>query len=295
MSDSDLHFGPAETQAADVLIHSALREDLGGETDVTSTALIPADDAGSVQIVARQTGVVCGVPVGRRVLEQVEPDARWETHLDDSQHLAPGSVVATLSGPVRSLLTAERTILNFMTHLSGVASLTARFVEAIAGTRAVLLDTRKTIPGWRVLHKYAVRCGGGSNHRMGLWDAVLIKDNHLAALREEGVSALADVVRLARQRVGNSLPVIIEVDTLDQLRDTLGGSPDIVLLDNMSPETLREAVAIRDATAPAVQLEASGGVTLDSVADIAAAGIDRISIGAITHSAPALDLGFDWK
>ena len=294
-----LEFGPAETVAAALLIEVALNEDLGDKTDITSTTLIPADLNGSVQIVSRQPGRLSGVPIGQHILEQVDPNATWTTHVDDGQTLESGTVIATLTGSVRSLLTAERTILNFMTHLSGVASLTQQFVEKVAGTTARILDTRKTLPGWRLLQKYAVRCGGGTNHRMGLWDAVLIKDNHIAALADDERSCLADVVTLARQQVPEGTEIVIEVDTLDQLTDALAGLPNVVLLDNMDFAALREAVKLRDDAAPAgesgVLLEASGGVNLDTVARIAQTGVDRISIGALTHSAPSLDLGFDWR
>jgi nicotinate-nucleotide pyrophosphorylase (carboxylating) len=289
-----IQWGEEEQQAADLLISAALDEDLGEGCDITSKVLIPPDHEGRVQIVARQPGRLCGEIIGRQVLQRVDPAADWSTHLNDGDSLKPGSVIATLSGRVRSLLTAERTILNFMTHLSGVASLTQQYVDAVAGAKAVILDTRKTLPGWRSLQKYAVRCGSGTNHRFGLWDAVLIKDNHLAALAEEGVTSLDEVVRVARQRAPAGVPVTIEVDTLPQLQTALRGAPDVVLLDNMDTDQLRQAVVIRDKAAPNVLLEASGGVNLQTVAGIAAAGVDRISIGALTHSAPALDLGFDW-
>ena len=183
-------------------------------------------------------------------------------------------------------------MLNFMTHLSGIATLTKTFVDCVKGTRARILDTRKTLPGWRLLQKYAVRCGGGLNHRMGLYDGVLIKDNHLAAWTES--ASIAEAVRSARSLSPAGISIEVEVDTLPQLRDALQGSPDIVLLDNMTVETLSEAVAIRDRVAPNVQLEASGGVNLGTVTAIAQTGVERISVGALTHSAPALDLGFDW-
>ena len=294
MSDATAGFGAGEQATAKALVAAAIEEDLSGQQDATSRALIPESARSRVQIVARQSGVLCGVPIGRMVLEQIDPQAEWTTVLDDGQVLAPEAVVAVLEGPVRSLLTAERTILNFMTHLSGVASLTRRFVEAVEASLADVLDTRKTLPGWRRLQKYAVRCGGGTNHRMGLWDAVLIKDNHLAALAESHGQSLADVVRTARENAPQSTPVEIEVDTLEQLVDALAGRPDVVLLDNMSCETMRQAAALRDHEAPEVRLEASGGVTLDSVAEIAKTGVERISVGALTHSAPALDLAFDW-
>jgi nicotinate-nucleotide pyrophosphorylase (carboxylating) len=202
--------------------------------------------------------------------------------------------VATVTGPLDKLLIGERTMLNFLTHLSGIATLTRRFVDAVAGTKAQILDTRKTLPGYRVLEKYAVRCGGGTNHRMGLYDGVLIKDNHLAAWTKS--ESIADAIRTARRK-SPGVSIEVEVDTLEQLREALKGQPEIVLLDNMTPARLREAVAIRDALngQPQVLLEASGGVALETVREIALTGVERISIGALTHSAPALDLAFDWS
>jgi nicotinate-nucleotide pyrophosphorylase (carboxylating) len=215
--------------------------------------------------------------------------------MSDGERVERGSVAAVLSGATRSRLIGERTLLNFLTHLSGVATLTRSFVDLTRGTRAKILDTRKTLPGWRALEKYAVRCGGGVNHRMGLYDGVLIKDNHLAAwVGLENRPTLGEAVERARRVSPKEAPIEVEVDSLEQLRAVLSAGPDIVLLDNMSPAMMREALAIRDATAPAVLLEASGGVTLETVSAIAATGVDRISIGALTHSAAALDLAFDW-
>ncbi len=301
-SESPCQFGPVEVAAAAALIELALAEDLGEQGDITSQALLPAEATGRVQIVAREAGIVSGLPVGELVLEKVDASCDWASHCDDGCPVEAGTVVAVLSGPVRSLLAAERTVLNFLTHLSGVATLTRRYVDAVAGTAAVILDTRKTLPGWRMLEKYAVRCGGGTNHRIGLWDAVLIKDNHLAAVAAQEQRSLADVIRMARDRVPAGVIVEIEVDSLAQLADALsgprggsrGGAPDIVLLDNMPPALLREAVALRNREAPDVLLEASGGVDLTTVAEIARSGVDRISVGRLTHSAPALDLAFDW-
>jgi len=286
----------AERCAAGELIRLALREDLGPAGDVTTQALISEQARGTVQIVARESGVLAGLPVAQQVFETVDPQVAFVCRLTDGAQLARGSVVAELTGSVRSLLTGERTALNFLTHLSGVASLTRRFVEAAAGTRAGIFDTRKTLPGWRVLEKYAVRVGGGRNHRIGLFDMVLIKDNHLAGLKASDPGAtIAGAVRAARERTGGSIPIEVEVDSLDQLRDALQGKPEMVLLDNMSCDLLQQAVAIRDAQAPGVELEASGGVSLATVADIARTGVERISAGALTHSAVALDLAFDWK
>ncbi len=192
-------------------------------------------------------------------------------------------------------MTAERTVLNFLMHLSGVATRTRRFVDAVAGTKAVIVDTRKTLPGWRLLEKYAVRAGGGTNLRIGLFDGCLIKDNHLAAWQEEHPQdSIAGAIAAARTAIPAGIAIEIEVDTLKQLREALTAQPDIVLLDNMDAKTIAQAVEIRDHQAPHVLLEASGGVTLETVRSIAAAGVDRISVGTITHSAPALDIAFDW-
>jgi nicotinate-nucleotide pyrophosphorylase (carboxylating) len=205
-------------------------------------------------------------------------------------HAGPMAIV---SGPVRQILSFERTALNFLQHLSGIATLTARFVDAVFGTKAAILDTRKTLPGWRLLEKYAVRCGGGQNHRVGLYDAVLIKDNHLAYLAHKG-DPIGHAVASVRAQAPPGTVVEVEVDRLDQLDRALACGPDIILVDNFDARTLREAVARRDAIAPAIQLEASGGVTLETVRALAEAGVDRISVGALTHSAPALDLGLDF-
>lgn len=286
-----LQFGPAEEAAARPLISLALAEDLGEAGDLTCQALIEPEERARVDVVARRRGVLCGSPVAERVFAQLDPEVTWHTYVRDGCVVEPGVVVASALGPLRSLLSGERTALNFLTHLSGIATLTRQFVEAVVRTDAFILDTRKTHPGWRVLEKYAVRCGGGTNHRMGLYDGILIKDNHLAAWAGHG--SVAEAVRAARQ-ASPHVPVEVEVDTLEQLADALQGGPDIVLLDNMNSDMMREAVRLRDDRAPSVRLEASGGITLGNVAEIARTGVDRISIGALTHSAPALDLAFDW-
>lgn len=284
----------AELTSARTIVRTALHEDLQEIGDLTSQALISAAEMGTVRICARQPGVLSGLPFAQLVFEELGEQISWQAHCPDGTALTPGSCVASLSGPVRTLLTGERTVLNLLTMLSGTASLTAQYVAAVAGTKARILDTRKTLPGLRLLQKYAVRCGGGTNHRMGLYDAILIKDNHLAAWQAEAGRTLAGAVRQARSQVAAKVSVTIEVDTLEQLADALQGGPDIVLLDNMSLDELRAAVAIRDNVAPEVLLEASGGVNLQTVGAIARTGVDRISVGALTHSAPALDLGFDW-
>jgi nicotinate-nucleotide pyrophosphorylase (carboxylating) len=215
----------------------------------------------------------------------------YEPLVHDGVTLTPGPRIATVEGPMASILVGERTALNFLQHLSGIATQTRRYVDAIAGLPCRILDTRKTTPGWRLLEKYAVRCGGGHNHRLGLYDGILIKDNHLAALGGElsRVPAL-----LAAQRAGDSIPVEIEVETLNQLDEALAYGPDIILLDNMTLDQLREAVGRRNGVAPNVLLEASGGVNLTTVRAIAETGVDRISVGALTHSAPALDIALDY-
>jgi nicotinate-nucleotide pyrophosphorylase (carboxylating) len=282
---------PAETVAADTLIRLALAEDLGDTGDCTSRATIPESTRSRAAFVARVVGVVAGLPVAERVCRAVSAELTFTPVVPDGTPTQRGTVLATVAGPLRAVLAAERTALNFLQRLSGVASLTRKFVEAAAGFRARVLDTRKTTPGWRLLEKYAVRAGGGTNHRVGLYDGVLIKDNHLAGIGGD----VRRAVEAARQYPGNAgLPVEVEVDTLDQLEHALAVKADIVLLDNMSSEQLRAAVARRDAIAPDVQLEASGGVTLATIRDIAATGVDRISVGALTHSAPALDIGLDY-
>jgi nicotinate-nucleotide pyrophosphorylase (carboxylating) len=288
-------FADAELRNARELILDALAEDLAARGDLTTSAVIPAEAVGSVSIVARREGVLSGLPIVPLVFAEIDPQVCVEVRIADGERVERGAIIAVVTGPTRSLLIGERTALNFCTHLSGVASLTRLFVDRTVGTCAKIFDTRKTLPGWRALQKYAVRCGGGMNHRLGLYDGVLIKDNHLAAwIGLENRPSLSDAVRRAQAVSPPDAKIEVEVDALDQLRDVLQAKPDIVLLDNMSPSMMREAVALRDRDAPGVLLEASGGVTLETVSDIAATGVERISVGALTHSAPALDLAFDW-
>ncbi len=284
-----------ERASAERLIDLAMAEDLGNLGDVTSLAVLPPDLVGSARFVARSEGVLSGLPVVQALFRRAGTDLSWTPFLTDGHPLAPGSVVGRVEGPMRSLLSLERTALNFLQRLSGIASLTARFVEAVSGTKAVILDTRKTTPGWRSLEKYAVRCGGGRNHRIGLFDAVLIKDNHLAALAEEGPDPIGRAIAAARALEPRPAFVEVEVDSLDQLDRALECGPDIILVDNLGPEALAQAVRRRDSRAPGVLLEASGGVRLETVAALARSGVDRISVGALTHSAPALDLGLDFE
>jgi nicotinate-nucleotide pyrophosphorylase (carboxylating) len=285
-------FTASEAAACRRLVEWALEEDLGTDGDLTSLAVLPADLQGRAVFVPRTAGVLAGLPAVEMVLAAVDARLQWQPYLHDGDALAPGGRIAAVSGPMRSLLSAERTSLNFLQRLSGVATQTRRYVDAVAGLPCCILDTRKTTPGWRLLEKYAVRCGGGTNHRMGLSDGVLIKDNHLAALGP-GTERVAEAVRRARDKYGNRVPLEVEVDSLEQLDAALRAHPDVVLLDNMGPAELREAVRRRSGTTPDVLLEASGGVTLGTVRDIAATGVDRISVGALTHSAPALDIGLD--
>ena len=272
------------------LVRLALEEDLAGGRDITTEATVPAGAAGAAQIVARTAGVVAGVPALLAAVEEFGHGLRCTAEAEDGQTCAVGRVVATLGGNTADILTAERTLLNLLGRLMGVATLTRQYVDAVAGTTARIYDTRKTTPGWRLLEKYAVRCGGGCNHRTGLFDAVLIKDNHLA----QGELPAAALRKARNLAAAKGLPIEIEVDTLAQLRDVLPENPDIVLLDNMTPELLSEAVALRDRHAPGVVLEASGGVNFETVRRIAETGVDRISVGGLTHSAVSLDVGLDW-
>ena len=266
-------------------VSAALLEDLGRAGDITSAATIPAGAVAEAVIVARREGVLAGLPLARAAFRLMDPDLAFEAVAEDGARLAAGAAVARISGPARPLLSAERVALNFLGHLSGVASATARFADAIAHTRARITCTRKTTPGLRAFEKYAVKCGGGSNHRYGLDDAILIKDNHIAVC-----GSVAEAIRRAKAFAGHLVRVEVEVDALDQLREALSEKPDVVLLDNMAPATLREAVEI---TAGRAVLEASGRITLETAAGIAEAGVDFLSSGWITHSAPVLDLGLD--
>jgi nicotinate-nucleotide pyrophosphorylase (carboxylating) len=284
-------FSAAETAACHALIQLALAEDLGTAGDLTAQATIPAATQARSAFVARKSGVIAGLAAVQLVATAVDPGLRFKALVADGSPVEAGTGLATLEGSLRSILAAERTALNFVQHLSGIASLTRQYVDAVRGTNAKILDTRKTLPGWRLLEKYAVRMGGGVNHRMGLYDGILIKDNHLHGLGGD----LRRAVELARsQAFSRQLPVEVEVETLEQLEVALAVRADIVLLDNMTCDQLRLAVQRRNTVAPNVLLEASGGVNLTTVQSIAATGVDRISIGALTHSAPALDIALDY-
>lgn len=270
----------------DPIVRLALSEDLGRAGDLTTDATIAAGAQMSVVIAARQPGVIAGLDVAAHALSLIDPTVRLEIHKGDGAAVKPGDIVAELNGSARSILTAERTMLNFIGRLSAVATMTRAYVEKVAHTDATIVCTRKTTPGHRALEKRAVRCGGGTAHRYGLDDAVLIKDNHIAAC--DGSVALA--LERAKAYAGHLRMIEIEVDTLDQFEEALKHGPHAVLLDNMSPETLRRAVEMNQGR---VTLEASGGVNLDTVASIAETGVDFISVGALTHSAPNLDVGMD--
>ena len=285
------------------LVRLAVREDLHRAQDLTTVSLVPHDAIGRAAVVVREAGRIAGLRAAEVVLDEMESGVAWQAIVDDAAAVDAGTMVATMDGPTRSLLTCERIVLNVIGRLSGIASLTAKFVKQVEGTGAGIYDTRKTTPGWRLLEKYAVRCGGGRNHRTGLYDAILIKDNHLAQGADGGAVLLpAEAVVQARRflqemgptAVDPDMIVEVEVDTLEQLENVLTVGPDVVLLDNMSLADLREAVALRGRMAPTVQLEASGGVALETVQGIAETGVDRISVGALTHSAVALDVGLDW-
>jgi nicotinate-nucleotide pyrophosphorylase (carboxylating) len=299
MSVPNHSFGILERQNLEFLVARALEEDLGLDGDITSRATIPPDASGAAFLVARSPGVLAGLPAVELLAGRFELQGGWQPHLADGDRLECGSRIGQLAGRVQDLLAIERTALNFLQRLSGIATLTARYVAAVRGTRAAIFDTRKTTPGWRFLEKYAVRCGGGVNHRLGLYDAVLIKDNHLAwigeTIRAAGRDPIAVAISFAREFTPPGTTVEIEVDSLEQFDLAIECSPDIILIDNLGPDHVREAVRRRDAAAPQVALEASGGVNLSSVKALAETGVDRISIGALTHSAPALDLALDYQ
>lgn len=267
------------------IVRAALAEDLGRAGDITSQACIPAEARLRARFVARAGGVVAGLACARLALTMMDPAARFEPALGDGEAVQPGGVVARVEADARALLGAERVALNLLGRLCGIATLTAAYVAQTAGTKARIADTRKTTPGLRALEKYAVRCGGGVNHRFGLDDAVLIKDNHVAAC-----GGVGEALRRARGAVGHTVRIEVEIDHLDQLEEALVERPDIVMLDNFSLADLETAVRI---AAGRALLEASGGVDLTTVKAIARTGVDIISVGALTHSAPVLDIGLD--
>lgn len=274
---------PLSSQDIKTLIDTAFAEDIG-PGDVTANSVIPASATLSASMNAREDMVVSGLPLLAPIFHRLSENITIEQMVIDGDYIASGTAIARIDGPARALLSAERTALNLLQHLSGIATLTRQYVDAIAGTKAVLLDTRKTIPGLRKLAKYAAACGGAQNHRMGLYDAVMIKDNHLAV-----AGSVSIAVQTAKAAGQNQIQV--ECDTFSQVRDALDAGATSLLLDNMSLQDLREAVAMVDGRIPC---EASGGVTLETIRDIAETGVDFISVGRLTQSAPAIDIGLDY-
>jgi nicotinate-nucleotide pyrophosphorylase (carboxylating) len=313
-------FTDQETAACQRLVDWAWKEDLGDGSDITTQLVIPPKLPGRAVFVARADGVVAGLPATALALATAHtPLLQFQPVVEDGTRVAPGQRLATITGLMEFILTGERIALNFLQHMSGIATLTRRYVDAIAGLPCKILDTRKTTPGWRLLEKYAVRCGGGLNHRMGLCDGILVKDNHLAALGTDKAAFVELSKRILSFRGERNAPLEIEIDSLEQLDWAFVISPDIILLDNMTPEQMREAVRRRDKACSSAHVEglagmvlrtetgefvarlgrpdfeASGGVTLENVRAIADTGVDRISVGALTHSAPALDIGLDYE
>ena len=278
---------PAEIER---VVRQAIEEDLGWG-DVTTDSLIDPALRATGAIIAREPGVLAGREVAARVFTLIDSSVEVTPHKADGESLAKGDRVLTVSGPAASLLRGERTALNFLQRLSGVATQTRRYVDRLEGLPAKVIDTRKTTPGLRSLEKYAVRCGGGHNHRHGLGDGVLIKDNHLVALGLAGLG-IADAVRRARAGIPHTIKIEVEADTLDQVKEALEAGSDLILLDNMTPEELRTAVQMADGRAV---LEASGGITLETIREVAETGVDLISVGALTHSVRALDLSLDFE
>lgn len=266
-------------------VAAALAEDLGTIGDITTNAVIDESWTAAGVIAARETGIVAGLAVAQEAFRQIDPQLTFTSLVTDGSNVEQGTVAARLDGNARAILTAERIALNFLGRMSGVATLTKRYVDSIDGTGATIVDTRKTTPGLRAFEKYAVRCGGGANHRIGLFDAVLIKDNHIAI-----AGGVGQAIAAARANAGHMVKIEVEVDTLDQLDEALTHNIDAVLLDNMKPEQLNDAVA---RCGDRVITEASGGINLDTVRAIAESGVKLISVGALTHSAPVLDFGLD--
>lgn len=296
---------------AEKLIKLALAEDIGFSNlakgvDCTTQSIVPKEAMASAAFVSREYGVVCGLKIAQIAIDNHAPDLELEMVLNDGDAVKPKETIAILKGPAHQILVMERTCLNFMCRLSGISTLTSKFVKEVEGTNAKVLDTRKTTPGWRRLEKYAVQCGGGANHRMGLYDAVMIKDNHLAFYRslvEDSEDTIPQAIKLSRTWIDKNKEILpngaktilqLEVDTLKQFEVALECKPDIVLLDNMTTEQLSAAVSRRNESAPGILLEASGGVNLNTIGNIAKTGVERISVGALTHSAVNFDIGLDW-
>ena len=278
------------TSSVMAIVAGALEEDLG-PGDVTTDALIPPDIRGLGSIVAKAPGIIAGVEVALEVFRQANPDVETRTLIADGSEVSPGVVVAEVEGSIAGILKGERVALNFLQRLSGIATATSMYVKAAQGTKARIVDTRKTVPGIRQLEKYAVRMGGGHNHRYNLADGILIKDNHIAALRARGLG-LVEIVSLARENSPHTLRVEIEVESIEEAREALEAGADVILLDNMSPEEMRQVVTMTDGRR---LLEASGGINLETVRAVAETGVDLISVGALTHSVMAMDISLDLR
>lgn len=281
---------PPDAATLERVVRIALDEDAPWG-DLTSDSLLPVEAKLSANLIAREDGILAGIDLFTTAMRLVNPTLRIALEVEDGQHFTPGTILASVSGSARAVLKAERVGLNFVQRLSGIATLTARYVAAAAGTRARIVDTRKTTPGLRVLERYAVRCGGGRNHRFSLSDAVLVKDNHLAAVLASGTQTVTEALQALRQRLPHTTHIEVEVDRLDQIEDVLAGGVDTIMLDNFSLDDLRRGV---DQIAGRALVEASGGVRLERIAQIAATGVDIISVGALTHSVRSLDLGLDF-
>jgi nicotinate-nucleotide pyrophosphorylase (carboxylating) len=269
-------------------VRAALQEDLGRAGDLTAAATIAPDREATATFNARDGGVICGLPMAKAAFRLMDLDISFEQLAHDGDRVEPGTAIARVSGKARAILSAERTALNYLMHLSGIATATSYYVNAIQGSGARVCCTRKTVPGLRAFQKYAVRCGGGANHRFGLDDAVLIKDNHIAV-----AGGLTAAIERARAYVGHLVCIEIEVDTLDQLAEALTAGADVILLDNMGPQTLEKAVRLKNEMRPPTRLEASGGISIETIAAIAATGVDLISTSKITMAAAPLDIGLD--
>ncbi len=277
------------TNVIDLIVKLALREDVGSR-DVTTSAVIPKNTPIKAEIEAKAAGILCGIEIAELVFRYVDENLRFLPVLKDGAAMEPGQEIAYIEGNAASILIAERTALNFLTHLSGIATFTRRFVDRVKGTRAQILDTRKTTPNLRVLEKYAVKTGGGTNHRAGLYDQILIKDNHLNILRNEKI---VDIIARAKASALKNMPVGIEVKNLKELAEALKGKPSYILLDNMPPEMIKQCIRARTEASSKIPFEVSGGVNFENVRSYADLGVERISIGALTHAAPALDISLD--
>lgn len=281
-----------ELSAYKDLVDLAIQEDIGSGDITTKGVNLPEETFMGV-FTSREEGVLSGVDVAHFVLKKISSNSKIKFLLKDGAPLKRGSKIAIIKGPTSEILLAERIILNFLQRMSGVATITSKFVKEVSETKCQILDTRKTTPGWRKLEKYAVLCGGGKNHRMGLYDMVMIKDNHIASLSKTTTTPIREAVIRARKVIKKNQKIIIEVDNLIQMAEALSIAPDIILLDNMPIQTLKKAVQLRNKTLPGVLLEASGGISLKTVKKVAKTGVDRISIGCLTHSVKSLDIGLD--